>query len=356
MIGKRLLPLAKSMEVFKLSGMGLLPESRTMLMRLLLGLLLSAGFSISVICEQSRAQELYPNRSITLVVPVPPGGAADFIARLLGQKLSERLGQTVVISNRSGASGTIASDNVAKSAPDGYTLLLNSITTHGIGPHLYTNLPYDPVRDFAPIALVANLPLIMTIYANHSMKSVAEVASYARANPGKLSFASSGNGGAPHLAGELFKIVNSADMLHVPYRGSGPAVIDVGAGRVDLMFDAAPSLLGMIEGGKLLPLAAASTERLSIFPDLPTFAELGMKGMEISLWYGLVAPAKTSPAIVQRLNVELQTILKMPEIQTSFAKQGAVATFGTPQDYAAFMQAESQRWGEIVKKNHIKID
>ena len=325
-------------------------------MRFLLGLLISVGILVGPICEASHADEIYPSRSITLVVPVPPGGAADFIARLLGQKLSDRLGQPVIISNRSGASGTIASDNVAKSAPDGYTLLLNSITTHGIGPHLYTSLPYDPVRDFAPIALVANLPLIMTIYANHSMKSVAEVVDYAKANPGKLSFASSGNGGAPHLAGELFKIVNGVDMLHVPYRGSGPAVLDVAAGRVDIMFDAAPSLLGMIEGGKLRPLATASTERLAILPNLQTFAELGMKGMEISLWYGMVAPAKTSPAIIDRLNAELQTILKMPDVQSSFAKQGATTMFGSPQDYAAFMQAESQRWGAVVRKNNIKID
>jgi len=325
-------------------------------MRLLLSLLLTAGISVGLVCEPSRAQDSYPNRPITVVVPVPPGGAADFIARLLGQKLSERLGQPVVISNRSGASGTIASDNVAKSIPDGYTLLLNSITTHGIGPHLYANLPYDPMQDFAPIALVANLPLIMTIHSSHAMKSVTDVAAYAKANPGKLSFASSGNGGAPHLAGELFKVVNGVDMLHVPYRGSGPAVIDVAAGRVDVMFDAAPSLLGMIEGGKLRPLAAASSQRLEIMPELATFAELGMKDMEISLWYGIVAPAKTSPAIVQRLNAELQTILKIPEVQSSFAKQGAAVTFGTPQDYAAFMQAESRRWGEIVKKNHIKIE
>ena len=325
-------------------------------MRLLLGLVVSVGILVGLLHEALYADELYPSRSITLVVPVPPGGAADFIARLLGQKLSDRLGQPVIISNRSGASGTIASDNVAKSAPDGYTLLLNSITTHGIGPHLYNSLPYDPVRDFAPIAPIANLPLIMTIYANHSMKSVAEVVGYAKVNPGKLSFASSGNGGAPHLAGELFKIINGVDMLHVPYRGSGPAVLDVAAGRVDIMFDAAPSLLGMIEGGKLRPLATASTERLAILPDLPTFAELGMKGMEISLWYGVVAPAKTSSAIIQRLNTELQTILKMPDVQASFAKQGAAAMFGSPQDYAAFMQAESHRWGAIVRKNKIKID
>jgi tripartite-type tricarboxylate transporter receptor subunit TctC len=304
---------------------------------------------------QDKSAEAYPNKIITLVVPVPPGGAADFIARLIGRKLSEVLGQPVVISNRGGASGTIASDNVAKSAPDGYTLLLNSITTHGIGPHLYTSLPYDSVKDFTPITLIAKLPLVMTINAEHPMKSVKDVVDFAKANPGKLSFASSGNGGAPHLAGELFQNVTGIKMLHVPYRGSGPAVIDVGAGRVDIMFDAVPSLLSLIQAGKLRPLAAASAERNPIVPDVPTFAELGFKGMEISLWYGLEGPAGMPPAIVQRLNAELVKILKTDDVHQNFAKQGAIASGGTPQEFADFMRAESARWGDVVRKNDIKI-
>src|SRR6201994_4254264 len=237
---------------------------------------------------QGQAQENYPNKTITLVLTVPPGGAADFVARLVGQKLSDALGQPVVISNRGGAAGTIAADNVAKSAPDGYTLLLNSITTHGIGPHLSQSLPYDPVKDFTPIVFVAHLPLIMTINTGHAMKSVPDVIAFAKANPGKLSFASSGNGGAPHLAGELLQTVAGIKMLHVPYRGSGPAGGDVGPGRGDIMFDAVPSLLPLIQAGKLRPLAAASTQRNPIVPAAPTFEELGIKGMEISLWYGLV--------------------------------------------------------------------
>jgi tripartite-type tricarboxylate transporter receptor subunit TctC len=304
---------------------------------------------------QDKSAEAYPNKIITLVVPVPPGGAADFIARLIGRKLSEVLGQPVVISNRGGASGTIASDNVAKSAPDGYTLLLNSITTHGIGPHLYTSLPYDSVKDFTPITLIAKLPLVMTINAEHPMKSVKDVVDFAKANPGKLSFASSGNGGAPHLAGELFQNVTGIKMLHVPYRGSGPAVIDVGAGRVDSMFDAVPSLLSLIQAGKLRPLAAASAERNPIVPDVPTFAELGFNGMEISLWYGLEGPAGMPPAIVQRLNAELVKILKTDDVHQNFAKQGAIASGGTPQEFADFMRAESARWGDVVRKNDIKI-
>jgi tripartite-type tricarboxylate transporter receptor subunit TctC len=317
--------------------------------------LLIATFTAAPAQAQNKSADAYPNKIITLVVPVPPGGAADFIARLIGRKLSDALGQPVVISNRGGASGTIASDNVAKAAPDGYTLLLNSITTHGIGPHLYTSLPYDSVKDFTPITLVAKLPLVMTINAGHPMKSVKEVIDYAKANPGKLSFASSGNGGAPHLAGELFQNVTGIKMLHVPYRGSGPAVIDVGAGRVDIMFDAVPSLLSLIQAGKLRPLAAASAERNPIVPDVPTFGELGIKGMEISLWYGLEGPAGLPPAVVQRLNAELVKILKTDDVHQSFAKQGAMASGGTPAEFADFMRAESARWGEVVRKNGIKI-
>ena len=311
---------------------------------------------MAALVPAAHAQESYPNKAITLVVPVPPGGAADFIARLIGQKLSEAMGQPVVINNRGGAGGTIASDNVAKAAPDGYTLLLNSITTHGIGPHLYPSLPYDSMKDFTPVILVARLPLIMTINTGHEMKSVQDVIAHAKANPGKLSFASSGIGGAPHLAGELFQTVAGIKMLHVPYRGSGPAVVDVGAGRVDIMFDAVPSLLALIQAGKLRPLAAASAERNLIVPDAPTFGELGVKGMEISLWYGIAGPAGLSQPVVQRINTELAAILKTPEIREAFAKQGAAAAGGTPQDYAAFIRDESARWGEVVRRNNIKIE
>jgi tripartite-type tricarboxylate transporter receptor subunit TctC len=319
-------------------------------MRTLLGLCLLATL---IAAPAARAQDGYPNKAITLVVPVPPGGASDFIARTVGQKLSEALGQAVVISNRGGAGGTIASDNVAKAAPDGYTLMLNSITTHGIGPHLYNKLPYDPVKDFTPIALASQLPLVMTIHAGHSATSVKDVIAYGKANPGKLSFASSGNGGAPHLSGELFKTTAGIEMLHVPYRGSGPAVIDVGTGRVDIMFDAVPSLLALIQSNKLRPLAAASARRNPILPDVPTFAELGMGGMEVSLWYGFAGPAGLPPAVVQRLNAEIDKVLQLPEVVQGFAKQGAVPGGGTPQQYAEFMRAESARWGEVVKKNNI---
>jgi tripartite-type tricarboxylate transporter receptor subunit TctC len=302
------------------------------------------------------AQAPYPNRPIQLVVPVPPGGAADFMARTVGAKLAEALGQPVVINNRGGAGGTIASAGVAKADPDGYTLLLNSITTHGIGPHLYTSLPYNPEGDFSPIILLARLPLIMTVNASVPAKSVKDVVELAKAQPGQLAFASSGNGGAPHLAGELFKKVTGTSLLHVPYRGSGPAVVDLIAGRIAIMFDAAPSLLPFITSGKLRPLAAASAQRHRLLPEIPTFAELGHGGMDISLWYGIAAPAGTPQPVVRRLNSEFAKILEMPGIRESFAEQGADPAGGSPEQFDAFIREESARWREVVKQAGIKPD
>jgi tripartite-type tricarboxylate transporter receptor subunit TctC len=310
---------------------------------LLAGILVLASTSVP-------AQAPYPTRPVQLVVPVPPGGAADFIARTVGAKLADALGQPVVIVNRGGAGGTIASASVAKADPDGYTLLLNSITTHGIGPHLYTSLPYEPAKDFAPIILVAKLPLVMTVNASVPARSVKDVVELAKAQPDQLAFASSGNGGAPHLAGELFKRVTGTSLLHVPYRGSGPAVVDVVAGRIAIMFDAAPSLLPFITAEKLRPLAAASAQRHRLLPEIPTFAELGYSGMDISLWYGIAAPGGTPQPIIRQLNVELAKILEMPEIRESFAKQGADPAGGSPEQFDTFIREESARWREVVRQ------
>lgn len=305
---------------------------------------------------QSAWAQTYPSRAVQLVVPVPPGGAADFVARAIGAKLADALGQPVVINNQGGAGGTIATRAVAKAEHDGHTLLLNSITTHGIGPHLYTNLAYDPVKDFVPVILLAKLPLIMTVSASLAAKSVKDVIELAKAQPGHLAFASSGNGGAPHLAGELFKNLTGTDLLHVPYRGSGPAVVDVVGGRVAIMFDAVPSLLPFIQADKLRPLAAASGERNRLLPDIPTFAELGYAGMDISLWYGVVAPAGTPQAIVQRLNAEFVKILAMYEIRESFTKQATEPAGGTSEQFDVFMRTESARWAIVVKRAGIKPD
>jgi tripartite-type tricarboxylate transporter receptor subunit TctC len=302
----------------------------------------------------TRAQGNYPNRPIQLVVTVPPGGAADFVGRLIAAKLADALGQSVVITNRGGAGGTTAAAAVAKSDPDGYTLLLNTIATHGIGPHIYTNLPYDPVKDFSPVILIAKLPLIMAVNADVPAQSVKDLIAQAKARPGELSFCSAGTGGAPHLAGELFKSLTGTELLHVPYRGSGPAVVDLVAGRITMMFDATPSLLPFITAGKLRALAAASPQRHRLLPDVPSFAELGYPGMDIALWYGVAAPGGTPAPIVQRLNAELIKILSTPDIRKSLTEQGADVQGGTPEEFVAFMRNESARWGTVVKRAGIK--
>jgi tripartite-type tricarboxylate transporter receptor subunit TctC len=323
-------------------------------MRRLPSLLLVAATFVFAQADVARAQANYPNRPIQLVVTVPPGGAADFVARLIGSKLSDALGQAVVISNRAGAGGTTAAAQVAKSEPDGYTLLLNTIATHGIGPHIYANLPYDPAKDFSPVILIAKLPLIMAVNAELPARSVNDVIALAKAKPGELTFCSAGSGGAPHLAGELFKNLTGTELLHVPYRGSGPAVIDLIAGRITMMFDATPSLLPNIMAGKLRPLAAASPQRHRLLPDVPSFAELGYPGMDIALWYGVVAPGGTPASVVQRLNAALVKILDMPDIRKSLADQGADVQSGTAEAFDAFMRNESARWGTVVKQAGIK--
>jgi tripartite-type tricarboxylate transporter receptor subunit TctC len=311
----------------------------------------------AVVCAQpgmTRAQGNYPNRPIQLVVTVPPGGAADFVGRLIAAKLADALGQSVVITNRGGAGGTTAAAAVAKSDPDGYTLLLNTIATHGIGPHIYANLPYDPVKDFSPVILIAKLPLIMAVNADVPAQSVKDLIAQAKARPGELSFCSAGTGGAPHLAGELFKSLTGTELLHVPYRGSGPAVVDLVAGRITMMFDAMPSLLPFITAGKLRALAAASPQRHRLLPDVPSFAELGYPGMDIALWYGVAAPGGTPAPIVQRLNAELIKILSTPDIRKSLTEQGADVQGGTPEEFVEFMRHESARWGTVVKRAGIK--
>jgi len=318
----------------------------------LLGLILFLGAFLWA--KPARAEPGYPTRPIQLVVTVPPGGAADFVARIIAAKLADALGQPVIVANRGGAAGTTAAAGVAKSDPDGYTLLLNTIATHGIGPHLYANLPYDPARDFAPVILLAKLPLIMAVTAMLPAQSVADVITLAKARPGQLAFASAGTGGAPHLAGELFKTLAAIELLHVPYRGSGPAVVDLIAGRVAIMFDAAPSLLPFIVSRQLRPLAAASRQRHRLLPDIPTFAELGYDRMDISLWYGVVAPAATPQSIAQRLNTELVKILDMADVRKSFADQGADIEGGTPAAFDAFMREEQARWSAVIKQAGIK--
>jgi tripartite-type tricarboxylate transporter receptor subunit TctC len=309
---------------------------------------------LAALSQAAAAQGDYPNRPLRLIVTVPPGGAADFIARLVGGKLSEALGQPVVVENRGGAGGTIAADAVAKAPADGYTLLQNSITTHGVGPHLYSKLPYDPVKDFAPVSGLALLPLVMAVNAELPLRNVDDVV--AAAKKGSLNFASSGNGGAPHMAAELFKSVTGAPLTHVPYKGSGPAVADLVGGRVQIMFDAAPSLIAHIRGGKLRVLAAASEQRNRLLPEVPTFAELGYPKVAVSLWYGLLAPAATPGPVIAKLNSEVGRVLESGEVRERLLAQGAEPMPGTPEAFASFMQAEMAKWAPVVKQAGVKLD
>jgi len=305
-----------------------------------------------VVTAQSAAD--YPNRPISLVVPVPPGGAADFVARTVAEALSKELGQPITVENKAGASGSVASSFVAKSKPDGYTLLQNSITTHGIGPYFMKNLNYDPQKDLVPVGGLAEFSLILVVNSELKVNSVADLIALAKQRP--VSFASSGKGGAPHLSGELFGTATKSQTLHVPYKGSGPAAVDVAAGRVDIMFDAAPSLLPHIKSGKVKPIAAVGNQRNSLLPDVPTFTELGYPQMVASLWYGVMAPAGTPAPIINKLNAALNKVLAAPDMKARLAERGAAVMLGSPQDYAKFVDTDYARWGQVIKQAGVSTD
>ena len=298
----------------------------------------------------------YPTRAVRVVVFVPAGGAADLLARVMGQKLGDVLGQTVVVDNRAGMGGVIATNLVSKATPDGYTLLQGGITTHGIGPHIYANLPYDPVKDFAPVILSATLPIFLVVNAQVPVKSVSELIALAKAKPETISFASPGTGSAPHMVGELFKIVTGIPSPHIPYKGSGTAAPDLAGGRVQFMFDAIAGHQAFIQSGRTRALAVTSLARLAAFPDIPTMKELGLPKVEGSVWYGLLAPAATPRHVIAKLNAESQRVLAMPDVKERLTNAGIDAAGGSPEDFAHFIRAESDKWGPVVKAAGVKVN
>jgi tripartite-type tricarboxylate transporter receptor subunit TctC len=298
----------------------------------------------------------YPTKPIRLVVPFPPGGATDILARDVAQRLTEAWGQQVIVDNRPGAGGNIGSELVAKSAPDGYTLEMGTVGTHAINASLYAKMPYDHVKDFVPIILVAGVPNVLEVNPSLPVNSVAELIAYAKANPGKLNFASSGNGTSIHLSGELFKVMAGVEMTHVPYKGSAPALQDLIAGQVQVMFDNLPPSLPQIKAGKLRALAVTSAARAPTLPDVPTVAEAGLPGFEASSWFGLLAPAGTPPAFVNKINTEVAAWLATPEAREKLSKQGANAASGTPEDFAKHIAAETAKWAKVVKASGAKVD
>jgi tripartite-type tricarboxylate transporter receptor subunit TctC len=300
--------------------------------------------------------QVYPTKPIRIVVPFPPGGATDILARDVAQKLTEAWGQQVIVDNRPGAGGNIGSELVAKSAPDGYTLEMGTVGTHAINASLYAKMPYDHVKDFVPVILVAGVPNVLVVNPAVPVNSVAELIAYAKANPGKLNFASSGSGTSIHLSGELFKVMAGVQMTHIPYKGSAPALQDLLGGQVQLMFDNLPPSLPQIKAGKLRALAVTSATRAPALPDVPTLAEAGLPGFEASSWFGLLAPAGTPPAIVIKLNAEVAKWLATPDAKERLAKQGANAVGGTPEDFEKHIAAETVKWAKVVKESGAKVD
>ena len=311
----------------------------------------------------SHAQSAWPNKQVRIVVPFAPAGTTDILARAIAPELSKAFGQTFYVDNKPGAGGNLGADIVAKSPADGYTLLMGTVGTHGINRALYDKMPYDPIKDFSPITLVAGVPNVMVVNAEkakeRNINTVADFIAYAKANPAKLNMASSGNGTSIHLSGELFKSMSGTFMVHFPYKGSSPALLDLVGGATDVMFDNLPSSLQLIKSGKLKALAVTSSQRSGALPDVPTLEQAGgpaLKGFDASSWFGLLAPAGTPPEIVVRIQREVAKSLNSPEIKEKLLAQGAIPSGNTPAEFAKFIDSEHKKWAQVVKNSGAKVD
>lgn len=315
--------------------------------------LLLAAFGLSATAAQGAGD--YPSAPVRIVVPFQAGGLTDILARAIAQHASPRLGQPFVVENKPGASGNIGADTVAKSKPDGLTLLMGSIGTNAVNAHLFSRMPYDTLKDFTPISLVASGTLMLVTNPAVPATDMRSLLAYARANPGKLTYASGGAGASQHLAGELLKTMANVDIVHVPYKGVVQGVTDVVAGQVNMTFDLA-TVEPHIRAGKLRPIAVANARRSSAFPEVPTIAESGVPGYEVSAWYGLFAPAGTPPAIVQRLQAEVVSALKDPVLLQRLSALGAEPAGSTPEELSRFVRSEYDKWGKVVRQAGIRLD
>lgn len=305
------------------------------------------------------ADDTYPNKPIRIIVPFTPGGSPDILARAVGQKITESTGVAVVVENVPGAGGTIGADRVAKATPDGYTLLMGHVGTLAVAPSVYPQLPYDPIKSFAPVALVAKVPNVLAVNASMPVKNIPELVAFLKANPGKVNYGSGGNGSAAHLAMEYFKMNTQTFIVHVPYRGTAPAVMDTVAGQIQMVFTGAPAIIPMVKSGKLKALGVSSLKRMDSLPDVPTLSESGVKGLngfEADQWYGLVAPAGTPAAITQKLNQVVNKSLSAQDVSTRLRSEGAIAAPTTPESFEQLIQSEIKRWRAVVIKAGIKSE
>jgi len=317
---------------------------------------LFAALALLAAAGSAQAQG-WPAKPIRLIAPYAAGGPIDISARLLAPKLQEALGQPVVVENRPGAGGNIGADFVAKSAPDGYTLAIGAIATHAINPWLFTGLPYDPIRDFRHVALIVQVPNVLVVNNELPARSVRDLVALAKERPGRLDFASGSTGSTGHLAGEMFKLMTGTYMVHIPYKGAAPAVIDLMAGRVHLMFDNLASALPNVKAGKVRALAVTTRQRSSFLPELPTLDEAGLKGFDMTTWWGVMAPAKTPPAVVDRLSAEILKAMEQPDVKERLRAMGSEPPrIRTPEAFTAFVASELKTYGELVKRSGAKPD
>jgi tripartite-type tricarboxylate transporter receptor subunit TctC len=318
---------------------------------------LSLAATLAILAPQAgAAADAYPARPVRFVVAFPPGGGTDIIARSIAQKLAERFAQQVVVDNRPGAGGNIGTDIVAKAAPDGYTMLMGSAGPLAINASLFGKMPFDPIKDLAPVTLAASTPNVLVVHPSLRATSVTELIALAKAKPGEINFASSGHGTPAHLAGELFNSMAGVKLVHVPYKGAAPALADLLGGQVQLMFSTMPPALPHVKDGKLRALAVTSSKRSPAKPDLPTVDEAALHGFEANTWHGVVVPAGTPAAIVARLNREIVAILHMPEIVERLSGQGAEALGSTPEEFAAYIRSETLKWARVVRDSGAKAE
>ena len=315
-----------------------------------------AALAASALAPTGAAAQAFPSKPITIIVPFSAGGTTDILARVVGQALTTELGQSVIVDNRAGAGGNIGGQAAARAPADGYTLFMGTVGTHAINAALYKKMPFDPIKDFAPLTRVANVPNLLVANPAQPYKTVQELIAYAKANPGKVNFGSSGNGSSIHLSGELFKSLAKVDMVHVPYKGSAPAVTDLLGNQIGIMFDNMPSAIQHVRSGKLRPLAVTTAKRSPELPDVPTIAEAGVPGYEATSWFGLFAPAGTPTPVVAQLNKAIVKVLNLPDVKKKIAEQGGEVVAETPEQFAAFIQKESVKWGKVVKESGASVD